>query len=69
MAKQLFDEANLDYDRVARPACTPESLAEFVQRFTAANGHGPTLGDCKQEFGGILGVLTSGWELQRRAGA
>lgn len=42
--------------------CTPELLLEFMLHI----GRYPTMGELKYVFGGILGPLIDGWELQRR---
>lgn len=49
-------------DAPAGRVCTPERLLAFMNRL----GRQPTLLECKNEFGGILAVLTSGWALQQR---
>jgi hypothetical protein len=41
--------------------CTPELLLEFMAKL----GKYPTLAELKKEFGGILGPMVDGWELQR----
>lgn len=46
--------------------CTPELLWEFIRETRARTGKSPTLLDCKGRFGGILGPLVCGWELERR---
>ncbi|OAI41253.1 hypothetical protein AYO40_03470 [Planctomycetaceae bacterium SCGC AG-212-D15] len=46
--------------------CTPEALDDFIKRCLAVNGRQPTLFEIKDEFGGILGAIVNGWELERR---
>lgn len=40
--------------------CTPDLLLEFINKL----GRMPTLHECKQEFGGILGPMLDGWTLR-----
>ena len=66
----LFDHD--DHDKLPDPGeapdrrCTPELLWEFIQDTESRTGKSPTLRDCMARFGGLLGPLVSGWELQRR---
>lgn len=61
-----FDPDDPDHDELAEPArdtnCTPEKLLAFIRRL----GRVPTLKECKQEWGGILGPLFDYAELRRR---
>jgi hypothetical protein len=41
--------------------CTPELLLEFMLKL----GKYPTLAELRHEFGGVLGPIVDGWELQR----
>ncbi len=63
----LFGLADPDEDeRPADNRCTPEKLLAYLKRCRAINGKSPTLAEVKQEFGGILGPLLDGWELERQ---
>lgn len=42
--------------------CSPDKLLEFIWSL----GRMPTLQECKKHFGGILGPLFDGWELERQ---
>ncbi len=53
-----------DEHTVGRPLfsrCTPEKLLAYMLKI----GHIPSLAECKKQFGGILGPMFDGWELQR----
>lgn len=43
---------------------TPEELAEFVVLSLKYGGKVPTLEQCKEAFGGILGAMRASWELK-----
>ncbi len=49
-------------DRGEGDRCTPELLRAYILDL----GRYPTLQECKKRFGGILGPIFDGWELQRR---
>ena len=40
--------------------CTPDKLLAWIEGL----GRMPTLAERKREWGGILGPMTAGWELQ-----
>lgn len=42
--------------------CTPEKLLAFIEEI----GRMPTLKECKDRWGGILGAIVDAWELQRQ---
>lgn len=46
--------------------CTPERLLAFIKETKAKTGKSPTLKDCKERFGGILGPMVDAWELRKR---
>lgn len=46
--------------------CTPELLLEFIRKTQKLQNRFPTLLEIKHEFGGIIGAIVDGWELQRR---
>ncbi len=70
--KDLFFEFDEDEDEPVRfepgemERCTPERLLAFINEVKAATGKPPTLRDCRQRFGGILGPIVDSWELRRR---
>lgn len=57
-----LDEDDTKPDTGETERCTPERLLAFYREL----GRKPTLGECKKRFGGILGPMVDGWELQRR---
>jgi hypothetical protein len=62
---ELFTAPEEDEDRPAPGSnrrCTPDLLLAWLLEL----GRQPTLQECKQHFGGILGPLFCGWELQRQ---
>jgi hypothetical protein len=57
------DEAPDDASREPpRERCTPEKLLAFIRELRRM----PTLKECKERFGGILGPMVDAWELRRR---
>lgn len=56
------DEADSRPERVER--CTPEKLLAFIEETRKATGRSPTLKDCKDRFGGILGAIVCSWKLR-----
>jgi hypothetical protein len=46
--------------------CTPELLLGFIRETRARTGKSPTLKDCKERFGGIIGPLMDAWTLRER---
>ena len=46
--------------------CTPEALLEFLSQFHRKEHRSPTLRECKEKFGGILGPIVCAWELEAR---
>jgi hypothetical protein len=60
----LYDDEDDDEDgKYIRPddnRCTPDKLLDFITGL----GRMPTLSECRQRFGGILGVFVDSWLLQ-----
>ncbi len=65
---QLFEDPadEDDFEPSRDNHCTPEKLEAFIHLVWKLNGRMPTLRELKAEFGGILGPLLDGWELERR---
>ncbi len=71
MTRHLFHDLDEEDDyEPAEPGeserCTPERLLVFIQETRRRTGKWPTLRDCKDRYGGILGPLVDAWELRRR---
>ena len=52
--------------RPLRSQCTPSSLLAWLKEFHSKNGRSPTLGECKHQFGGILGPMICSWALEKQ---
>jgi hypothetical protein len=67
MNADLFTEEppEADSEPGADRRCTPEKLLAFVSETKARAGRSPTLAECKERFGGLLGVFVDSWQLKK----